>query len=105
MSSATTGHFDTKLHQYVSKTVVIMLLFSPAFEKTNTEIFAANAVTLVEFYIPLVTAEFHVCSGWHFREKKKAHREKCALGWLLISVPSSASDKTLMVVQPVELRS
>lgn len=62
----TTGHFDAKLLQYVSKPVVIMFLFSLAFEKTDIGIPAANAVTLVEFYIPLATAEFLVHSGWHF---------------------------------------
>lgn len=64
MSSANTGHFDMKLLWYVSKRVV-MFVFSLAFEKMDTGILAANAVTLVEFYIPLVTAELHVCSGWH----------------------------------------
>lgn len=43
-----------------------MFLFSLAIEKTDIGIPAANAVTLVEFYIPLATAEFHVHSGWHF---------------------------------------
>lgn len=53
----------------MSARLVIMVLFSLAFEKTDTGILAANAVTLVEFYIPLVIAEFHVCSGRHLKEK------------------------------------
>lgn len=82
----------------MSARLVIMVLFSLAFEKTDTGILAANAVTLVEFYIPLVIVVS--CVLW-----LALKGEKCAPDWLLISVPSSASDKTLMVVQPVELRS
>jgi len=51
-----------------------MFLFSLAFEKADTGILAANKVimVIVEFYIPPVTAEFHVHSGWHFNEKEKS---------------------------------
>lgn len=78
--------------QSVSKTVVIMILFSLAFERTDNGIVAANALVLVEFLSYLEQQGF-MCIL--ISTSVVAH----------FCLPVPLVIKTLLVVHQVELRS